>query len=46
MLPRTALTAEIPSPLSPDTPYTAKKSAPVTHDVEFSVIVTPPYHCK
>ena len=46
LLPRTALTAEIPSPLSPDTPYTAKKSAPVTHDVEFSVIVTPPYHCK
>ena len=27
-------------------PYTATKSEPITHDVDFSVIVTPPYHCK
>ncbi|QDT90409.1 transglutaminase-like domain-containing protein [Gimesia algae] len=46
LIPCTNISAETPSPLKPDTPYTAKKSEPVTHDVEFSIIVTPPYHCK
>lgn len=32
--------------LRPDLPYKADRSNPVTHDVDFSVIVTPPYHCK
>jgi len=31
--------------LQPDAPYTAEKSDPVTHEVDFSVVVTPPYHC-
>ncbi len=34
------------SSLSPSMPYSATKSSPVTHQVDFSVIVTPPYHCK
>ncbi|WP_417381571.1 transglutaminase-like domain-containing protein [Gimesia sp.] len=46
LVPCTTVLAEPPSPFKPDTPYTAKKSGPVTHDVEFSIIVTPPYHCK
>lgn len=29
-----------------DTPYTAEKSDPVTHQVDFSVVVTPPYECR
>lgn len=29
----------------PDAPYTAERSDPVTHEVDFSVVVTPPYHC-
>ncbi|MEQ9066490.1 MAG: hypothetical protein RLO18_07180, partial [Gimesia chilikensis] len=32
--------------LRADLPYQVKKSDPVNHEVEFSVIVTPPYHCK
>lgn len=32
--------------LTPDSPYHAKKKDPVTHSVEFSIVVTPPYHCK
>jgi transglutaminase-like putative cysteine protease len=31
-------------PLSPDAPYRAELSEPLTFDVEFSVIVTAPYH--
>jgi transglutaminase-like putative cysteine protease len=27
-------------------PYLAKRSNPITHDVDFSVVVTPPYQCK
>lgn len=32
--------------LDPDQPYTAKKSNPVTYEVNFSAVVTPPAHTK
>ncbi|MEZ6059826.1 MAG: transglutaminase domain-containing protein [Planctomycetaceae bacterium] len=32
--------------LSPSQPYSAVRSDPLEHDVEFVVIVTPPYHCQ
>ncbi|MFH1303150.1 MAG: transglutaminase domain-containing protein [Planctomycetota bacterium] len=32
--------------LTPDAPYIAQKSDPVTHSIDFSIVVTPPYHCK
>lgn len=32
--------------LTPNAPYRAAKQEPVTHSVEFSIVVTPPYHCK
>ena len=32
--------------LNADLPYKAKKSNPVTYDVDFSVVVTAPYHTK
>jgi transglutaminase-like putative cysteine protease len=32
--------------LEPDLPYRARRSNPVTHDVDFSVVVTPPYRCQ
>src|SRR5437660_1214658 len=32
--------------LDPALPYQAKRSDPVTYDVDFSVVVTPPYHTK
>src|SRR5437773_10771676 len=32
--------------LDPDLSYQAKRSNPVTYDVDFSVVVTPPYHAK
>jgi transglutaminase-like putative cysteine protease len=32
--------------LDPDLPYQATKSDPVTYDVDFAVVVTPPYHTK
>lgn len=32
--------------LSPQMPYTAERSDPIRHDVDFTVVVTPPYHCK
>src|SRR5260370_7697274 len=32
--------------LAPNLTYQAKKSNPVTYDVDFSVVVTPPYHAK
>src|SRR5262245_47786810 len=35
-----------PYELNPDLPYQAKRSDPVTYDVDFSVVVTPPYHAK
>jgi transglutaminase-like putative cysteine protease len=35
-----------PEELSPERPYTALRSDPVAHEVDFSVIVTPPYHCE
>ena len=31
-------------PLDPESPYQAQKSSPVTYDVDFSLVVTPPYH--
>ena len=34
-----------PAP-DPDLPYQARKADPVTYDVDFSVVVTPPYHAK
>jgi transglutaminase-like putative cysteine protease len=37
--------AETPK-LSPDLPYQARKTDPVTYDVDFSVVITPPYHAK
>ena len=37
---------EAPRELRPDAPYTAEKSDPVTHDVDLSIVVTPPYHCR
>ena len=30
---------------SPDAPSTASLSDPVTHEVDFRLVVTPPYHC-
>ncbi len=30
--------------LDPQQPYSAQRSSPVTYDVDFSVVVTPPYH--
>lgn len=38
--------AQDTSPLDPNVPYKAKKSEPVTYDVDFSVVVTAPYHTK
>ncbi|MEQ8789075.1 MAG: transglutaminase domain-containing protein [Pirellulaceae bacterium] len=32
--------------LSPAKPYAARRSDAVTHDVDFTVVVTPPYHCQ
>lgn len=32
--------------LDPNLPYQARKSDPVTYDVDFSAVVTPPYHAK
>ncbi|HZZ73339.1 MAG TPA: transglutaminase-like domain-containing protein [Pirellulales bacterium] len=32
--------------LDPDAPYTATRGNPVTYDVDFSAVVTPPYHAK
>lgn len=38
--------AQQPAALKPDLPYQAQKSDPLNHEIEFSVVVTPPYHCK
>src|SRR5256885_6053728 len=35
-----------PVALNPEMPYQAAKSNPVTYDVDFSAVVTPPYKCK
>src|SRR5205814_1033893 len=36
-----------PSPeLDPKLPYQMARGNPVTYDVDFSVVVTPPYHAK
>ena len=32
--------------LDPQSPYSANRSNPVTYQVDFSVVVTPPYHTK
>jgi transglutaminase-like putative cysteine protease len=32
--------------LDPQQPYSAQRTSPVTYDVDFSVVVTPPYHTK
>src|SRR5262245_54078522 len=32
--------------LDPNQPYSAEKSNPVTYDVDFAAIVTPPYKCQ
>lgn len=32
--------------LRPDAPWTAERSDPVTHQVDFSIVVTPPYGCR
>jgi hypothetical protein len=38
-----AIAAEV---LTPDQPYQARRSNPVTYDVDFSVVVTPPYKAQ
>ncbi len=35
-----------PQKLDPTLPYQAKKSNPVTYDVDFGAVVTPPYHAE
>ena len=35
-----------PVQLDPNLDYQAQRSKPVTHNVDFSVVVTPPYHTK
>jgi transglutaminase-like putative cysteine protease len=35
-----------PERLEVDLPYQAERSDPVTHEVDFSVVVTPPEHCQ
>lgn len=32
--------------LNPDLPYQGKNSSPVTYQVDFSAVITPPYKCK
>ncbi len=33
-------------PLDPNLPYSGTLSDPIEHEVDFSVVVTPPYHCR
>jgi transglutaminase-like putative cysteine protease len=40
-----AAPADAPTP-DPDLPYQARRSDPVTYDVDFSAVVTAPYHTK
>lgn len=49
--PQSARSAELDAPeqrveLDPSVGYSAKRSSPVTYQVDFSVVVTPPYHTK
>lgn len=41
-----AVSAEQPFELRPDLAYRGERSDPVTHEVDFSVVVTAPYHCE
>jgi transglutaminase-like putative cysteine protease len=41
-----ALSAVAAEVLTPDQPYQARRSNPVTYDVDFSVVVTPPYKAQ
>ena len=43
--PAVAQEIQVDSPRA-DLPYSAAKSDPVTHQVDLSVVVTPPYHCQ
>ncbi|PQO35562.1 transglutaminase-like domain-containing protein [Blastopirellula marina] len=36
--------ADEPAPLDPAQPYQANRSEPVRYNVDFSIVVTPPYH--
>jgi transglutaminase-like putative cysteine protease len=38
--------AKAAEPLSPELPYQATRANPVTYDVDFSVVVTPPYKAE
>lgn len=38
--------SQSPPSLDPNLPYQAKRSQGVTYEVDFSVVVTPPYQCK
>jgi transglutaminase-like putative cysteine protease len=40
-----ASAAEQVSSLRVDLPYQAERSEPIAHEVDFSIVVTPPYHC-
>jgi transglutaminase-like putative cysteine protease len=35
-----------PAAIRPDLPYQAIRVDPIQHEVDFSAVVTPPYHCK
>ena len=41
-----AMRAAESNPIRPDLPYQAVRLDPVEYDVDFSVVVTAPYHCK
>jgi transglutaminase-like putative cysteine protease len=41
-----ASVAKSAEPLSPELPYQATRTNPVTYDVDFSVVVTPPYKAE
>jgi transglutaminase-like putative cysteine protease len=41
-----ASAASVAEALDPDQPYRASRSNPVTYDVDFSVVVTPPYKAQ
>ena len=45
-LPAAAVRAAEPAKLDPDAPSQAERVEPVTYDVDFSAVVTPPYHAK
>jgi transglutaminase-like putative cysteine protease len=42
----TAAEASLAGSLDPAAPYTAERANPVTYDVDYSVVVTPPYKTK